>query len=96
MAATYFSSSERRMDNGLGRLETFLEDSTSFLSGGGAAGGEEGGETEREKGNIFREERKKKRKISFFKPYWSSNRRHLSTPGFLRSWSRTLTDLFRV
>lgn len=34
MAATYFSSSERRMDNGLGRLETFLEDSTSFLSGG--------------------------------------------------------------
>lgn len=39
MAATYFSSSERRMDNGLGRLETFLEDSTSFLSGGGEVGG---------------------------------------------------------
>lgn len=32
MAATYFSSRERRMDNGLGRLETFLEDSTNFLS----------------------------------------------------------------
>lgn len=33
MAATYFSSRERRMERGLGRLDTFLEDSTSFLSG---------------------------------------------------------------
>lgn len=33
MAATYFSSRERRMDRGLGRLDTFLEVSTNFLSG---------------------------------------------------------------
>ncbi len=32
MAATYFSSRERRTDSGLGRLDTFREDSTSFLS----------------------------------------------------------------
>lgn len=38
MAATYFSSSERRMNRGLGRLDTFLEDSTSFLSGKGLGG----------------------------------------------------------
>lgn len=33
MAATYFSSRERSTDRGFGRLDTFLEDSTSFFSG---------------------------------------------------------------
>lgn len=35
MMATYFSSSERRMDMGLGLVVAFFEDSANFLSDGG-------------------------------------------------------------
>lgn len=34
MMATYFSSSERRMDMGLGLVVAFFEDSANFLSDG--------------------------------------------------------------
>lgn len=50
------------MDNGLGRLETFLEDSTSFLSGGRRRRRKVGGERKTTKTDFKTQKNLKKKK----------------------------------